>query len=253
MSKGICGYYYGSHDIIRYNDVIGVTASSGYGRKNNLTTMKHHLGCGERYLQGYRNIDFPSTDHTVQQKSVADERADITSLKYESGTIDEVRLHHVFEHFNRAQACGLVAVWHDWIKVDGFLHIEVPDFFWTAAAVLSPFTSFRRKMVGIRHIFGSQEAHWAVHFDGYSAGRLKLMLSSFGFEVTTIRRNSWRGTHNVEVVARRLPGAISRDEKIAAARNYLHEFCVDDTDTEKAMLGVWLKYFIKQLDKSGVK
>ena len=61
--------------------------------------MKLHLGCGQQYFEGYRNIDFPLTQHTVQTKSVADEHADLTSLRYPAGSIDEIRLHHVFEHF----------------------------------------------------------------------------------------------------------------------------------------------------------
>jgi len=28
--------------------------------------MKLHLRCGEKYLEGYQNIDFSSTDHAVQ-------------------------------------------------------------------------------------------------------------------------------------------------------------------------------------------
>jgi predicted SAM-dependent methyltransferase len=65
---------------------------------------KLHLGCGQRHLEGYINIDFPASEHSVQDKSVADIQADITQLSYPASSIDEVRLHHVFEHFPRPVA-----------------------------------------------------------------------------------------------------------------------------------------------------
>jgi len=216
----------------------------------NANNMKLHLGCGERHLDGYLNIDYPSAEHTVQTKSVADQFADITAIKYESDTIDEVRLHHVFEHFSRAQACALVAAWHGWLKAGGVLHLEVPNFRRTALAILSPFVPFKEKMVGIRHIFGSQEARWAVHLDGYCPARLKKLLTAFGFEVVSVEKNSYKGTYNLEIIAKKASPTRPKEEHAALAEQYLSQFCLDDSPTEKSMLGVWLKEFSAQLSKS---
>src|SRR5215471_235356 len=150
--------------------------------------MRLHLGCGERYFPGYINLDYPLTEHSVQRKSVADQFANLLDLKYPAETIDEVRLHHVFEHFSRPHACALLAGWNSWLKPKGILHIEVPDFEETAKAVLSSFASGQAQAVGLRHIFGSQEAHWAYHLEGYTAARLGKFLEQFGFEVNNVRQ-----------------------------------------------------------------
>jgi hypothetical protein len=84
------------------------------------TLIKLHLGCSQKYLESYTNIDFPLTEHSVQTKSIADEHHDILGLSYPVGSIDEVRLHHVFEHFDRPTACALIASWGTWLKEDGF-------------------------------------------------------------------------------------------------------------------------------------
>ena len=35
-------------------------------------TIRLHLGCGENHLDGYVNIDFPQSSHSVQENSGAD-------------------------------------------------------------------------------------------------------------------------------------------------------------------------------------
>lgn len=70
-------------------------------------TLKLYLGCGEKYLQGYRNIDFPILNHSVQAKSVADKLIDIRLLKFSPISITEVRPHHLFEHFDRVESLVL--------------------------------------------------------------------------------------------------------------------------------------------------
>ena len=151
--------------------------------------MKLHLGCGQRYFEGYVNIDYPLSEHSVQQTSVADELANLFELKYKPSSIEEVRLHHVFEHFTRAQACALLASWNSWLSDNGVVHIEVPDFERTARAVLRLLSSNKAQSVGLRHIFGSQEAHWAVHYEGYTGKRLKRFLEIYGYETKKICRS----------------------------------------------------------------
>lgn len=211
--------------------------------------MKLHLGCGQRYFEGYVNIDFPLTEHSVQQTSVADELANLLELNYPSATVEEVRLHHVFEHFDRAQSLALLASWNSWLKPGGILHIETPDFSRTAMAALNPFLSWRKKMIAQRHIFGSQEAHWAVHFEGYTSSIYKKLLPSFGFKIKKIRRNSWLGTYNIEVIAVKEYN-IGREEAISRASSYLRKYMVSDVASEQKLLDTWMNDFTIQLEKT---
>ena len=145
--------------------------------------MKLHLGCGQKHLKGYINIDFPISKHSIQEISMADIHTDITQLSYPLSTIDEIRLHHVFEHFTRPIAYALIAVWRHWLKTRGILHIEVPDFYKTSLLILNPFSSSRKKSIALRHLFGSHEASWAVHREGYTISRLRKMLKITGFDI----------------------------------------------------------------------
>lgn len=212
--------------------------------------MKLHLGCGEQYLEGYRNIDQPPASHTVQATSVADEHADISALRYAEGSIDEVRLHHVFEHFPRPVAIALVASWASWVKPGGRLHVEVPDFVRTAKSVLSPFASRQRKLVGIRHLFGSHEAPWAVHWEGWSAETLKGVFGLCGFELEEIRETKWKHIYSVHALGRRTAAPARREELEPRVRAWLSNYLVDDSVVEKRLLEVWMDAYRAQLEKT---
>ena len=62
--------------------------------------MKYHLGCGETYLDGYCNVDFPPENRTAQKQTRVDLEADLLVMPY--GPCEEIRSSHVFEHFNEA-------------------------------------------------------------------------------------------------------------------------------------------------------
>jgi predicted SAM-dependent methyltransferase len=81
--------------------------------------VKLHLGYGQRYLEGYVNIDFPVSEDTLQKDNVADLHAGILGLRYPVGSVEEIRLHHVFEHFSRPVACALLASWFSWLYPGG--------------------------------------------------------------------------------------------------------------------------------------
>ena len=90
--------------------------------------LRLHLGCGGVYLDGYRNIDLPSDQHGIQEAIRPDEFADIRMLEYAEGSVSEIRLHHVFEHFDRPTALRLLIDWYQWLEEGGRLIIETPDF-----------------------------------------------------------------------------------------------------------------------------
>jgi predicted SAM-dependent methyltransferase len=208
--------------------------------------MKLHLGCGERYLKGYVNIDFPPSAHTVQKNTVADIVSDIQKLKYPADSIDEIRLHHVFEHFPRVVACRLLATWHIWLKNEGLLRIEVPDFSKMAMQILNPHSSEKKKLVAQRHIFGSQEAKWAVHFTGYSKESLIDLLERYRFKIGRIKKNSWKDTSNIEVFATKKKQDISITEFKKITRDYLSLFLLDNSPSEQRLLSVWMTNYEKK-------
>ncbi len=152
------------------------------------TSLKLHIGCGEKYLPGYVNIDYPPAEHTVM-KVRADVYEDIRALDYPEGSVDEVRNHHLFEHFSRTEALKLLFAWRRWLKPDGLLVIETPDFQRCARAYTFALSEHRRLQLG-RHMLGSQEAKWAYHYDFWDKPKYKYVLKVFGFKRVRIRRFS---------------------------------------------------------------
>ncbi len=209
--------------------------------------MRLHLGCGEKYLEGYVNIDFPLEAHSIQKTTKADLCADLLSLRYPPGSIEEIRLHHVFEHFTRPVACALLAGWHRWLVPGGLLHLEVPDLEMTAKKINSRFVPMARKLVGIRHLFGSHEAGWAAHYEGYTAGTLRHLLRHFGFVAGTVSFNEWRGTYNVEMLASREKGPEVGGDPEERARSYLRQYLLDES--EESLLDVWMVAWHRQYER----
>ena len=212
--------------------------------------MKLHLGCGQNYLAGYINIDFPISEHSIQEKSVADLHKDILDLRYPFETVEEVRLHHVFKHFKKPVACALIASWQSWIKPGGKLHIEVPDLYASAKTILSPLRSFKLKAATERHLFGSHEAAWAAHFEGYTPDLLIAMTKIYGFKKCQVLKIKWRGLHSFALIAKKEDPGLSRENCLAVTKKFLSNFLVDKSAGELKMLDVWLRLYHQQIEKT---
>ncbi|MDD1698355.1 MAG: hypothetical protein LUQ36_08330, partial [Methanoregula sp.] len=191
-------------------------------------------------------IDFPKSHHSVQKNDIADIHANILTLSYPWESIEEIRLHHVFEHFQRPTACALIAGWNSWLRNDGILHIEVPDLKRMSLNIFNPFSSIRTRSRAERHVFGSHEADWATHYEGYDARMLLFLLKSFGFEKNTLIKNSWRGTHNIEVLVRKVR-SFTKEESHMVAQQILRNYLVDDSEIEQNLLLVWMKQYDEQV------
>src|SRR3989339_372730 len=149
--------------------------------------VKLHLGCGQNYLEGYVNVDLPSEGQTVMNAQ-ADVYQDIRTLSYQENSVDEIRNHHLLEHFNRQEAIKLLLQWRRWLKIGGMLFIETPDFE-TMAKKFSK-AGLEEKFKLARHIFGSHEADWATHKDWWGEGKFGFVLSKLGFEDIKIEKIS---------------------------------------------------------------
>jgi predicted SAM-dependent methyltransferase len=201
--------------------------------------LRLHLGCGECSLPGYINIDYPPSEHTVQQTSAADIFANIITLQYPSQTIDEIRSHHVFEHFNRQTALALLCNWHQALKIGGTLVIETPDFEESAKLIISDYSlSYTEKQAILRHIFGSHEAAWAVHCDGWYQEKFLHILSLFEFEEITIAHSRYLNLYNITVTAKKTKH-LSKEILLDRAKVILQESLVADCETK--MYQVWLE------------
>jgi predicted SAM-dependent methyltransferase len=199
--------------------------------------LRLHLGCGEQYLEGYINIDYPQSEHNVVQVK-ADVCADIKILDFPPDSVDEIRLHHVFEHFSRVTALAMLIKWHRWLKIGGRLHIETPDLMGSAKALVSN-TSWKTRMGVVRHLAGDQAANWGYHIDHWFPERFEHTLKALGFEEIQTLSSSWPKEpylSNVKVVAVKSK-YFSPQEQLKAAEQLLWESTV--APEEKPTWEVW--------------
>lgn len=202
--------------------------------------LRLHLGCGENYLPGYVNVDFPSERHTVMTGIRADLYADLRTLGYPDESVGEVRLHHVFEHFTRGTAIAMLIRWYGWLADEGKLVLETPDFERMVREFKRGGTA-QKQGLALRHIFGSHEADWAVHCDGWYPARFEHVLPALGYRDLEVQRSAWRGTHNVTVTAYKRRPFVDYAAQLPIAEDLLRESLVDGSESEQRLLVAWLE------------
>lgn len=208
-----------------------------------------HLGCGDRYLKGYLNVDLPPSATPASGRAVPDVEADVRALDCLSGSLREIRLHHVLEHFERAEALALLVRWHEWLRPSGRIVVETPDF----DACIAGFSdrSFADQTLILRHLFGSQEAPWAQHRDGWSPSRFAEILARLGYAEITFESGFSDEQScllaNVRVAARKPVGAPAWDRRVAEALDVLALSMNGQNATERGLLCGWQSTFERTL------
>jgi len=85
--------------------------------------MNLHLGCGNRHLSGFINVDRKDDWHTKPP----DVEADIFSrLPFDDGSAEMIVAIHVFEHAYRYDAETIMADWVRVLKPGGLMILELP-------------------------------------------------------------------------------------------------------------------------------
>ena len=226
-------------------DTLDKLIESGLCRRGG--PVRLHLGCGNVSLPDYIDIDFPQDQHNVM-KSAADAEANIVKdLNFPRFSVDEIRSHHMFEHFPRIIALAQLVKWHFWLKVDGILVIETPDFLESARQFVSSSVEYKRKMAIVRHLVGDQSADWAFHVDQWYKDRFETTLSMLSFHITDIISTQWdRWPYlcSITVKAKKV-GKVSINDQIDKCLLILKDSMV--SEREVATYNVWKDQLIEAL------
>ena len=109
-----------------------------------------HIGCGEKKIDGYTNIDILDYGQEVQ----ADAFQYLTSIaKTAPGSIEEIRAEHFLEHFAQPIVIDYLNIANECLKVGGKFNIVVPGWKRPEAYFLVHFTVFNKstfEMLGVK-------------------------------------------------------------------------------------------------------
>jgi hypothetical protein len=157
--------------------------------------MKLEIGSGLKPHEGYTTID-------VEEYAHPDFVGDFRTMSFEG--LEEIRSHHLFEHFSRDESGEILSLWYKWLKPQGILIIETPDF----EGICEQFTkriSRKERYWLCRHAYGSQEQPWAYHKDGWWVEKFRQILPLYGFKITGISKSVSRSyLPNITIVAKKI-------------------------------------------------
>ena len=154
-------------------------------------------------MDGFLNVD-------VEKFPEVDIVADFRELDIEFRSLDEIQSHHLLEHFGREEAMNVLALWFNWLKLGGLLIVETPDF----DGICERFRENKYWLA--RHAYGSQEADWAFHRDGWWEEKFREIYKKIGLEILDVKKsysrvvryeNGQKVKHllpNITVIAKRI-------------------------------------------------
>jgi len=148
--------------------------------------MKLHLGCGRKYIEGFKHVDLQDFGHIDYKTSVND-------LYFaEDNTIELIYAAHVLEHFGRNEYIDVLKEWCRVLKPKGVLRISVPSF----DAVVKYYASKSddlELLLGL--LVGEQKVgEYDYHKMEFDKKLLTKILLEIGF--SEVRKYDWRETEH---------------------------------------------------------
>lgn len=150
--------------------------------------MKLNVGCGDKKIHGYINVDIrPDLDPDVV--------CDVSEIHTKFSDVELIYACHVLEHFPLKPSAFYKTTWKQvldsWtaaLKPGGILRISVPDMqavfdYYKDAGDISKLYSL---------IWGGQKYDYDFHFHGWTFESLKSDLEAAGYE--DVRLYNWRKT-----------------------------------------------------------
>ncbi|MCK4248298.1 MAG: hypothetical protein KAX15_00805 [Candidatus Omnitrophica bacterium] len=158
--------------------------------------VKLHLGCGDKKIQGYVNIDIVPTEGTDLVMDIA-QGLDLIP----SGIAAEIRLENVFEHLYRYQQNDTLEQFKRILKKDGCLIIKwLPDF----DNIIQAYLKKEKGVVGetfdlfnvYRLTHGDplpRNSPQQIHKDIFTKDTIKTLLENNGFMIEEMKNEVYPG------------------------------------------------------------
>lgn len=148
---------------------------------------KYHLGCGNKRLPGFVNIDCVLTD-------AVDVVDDISRLStQQDGSAELIYACHCLEHFGRHEALSVLKCWNSKLTVGGTLRVAVPDF----ESVVAVFRKNSDVLQVLGLVCGGQRNEYDYHKIVFTFDSLSKLLTEAGFE--NVKRYDWRDTEHAHI------------------------------------------------------
>jgi predicted SAM-dependent methyltransferase len=134
--------------------------------------IRVNLGCGEKPLPDYINIDF-------RELPEVDIVGDIRALPFEPGTLSEIASAHLIEHFKEHHLrTTILPYWKSLLRPGGILRIICPNW----GAMLERLNDGRLPLASFKLLtFGAQDYEGDDHFAMYTPETLSNVLRDSGF------------------------------------------------------------------------
>lgn len=149
--------------------------------------IKIHLGCGEKILDGFVNIDIVQKNSRV----VIDDVSTLSTIK--NNSVDLIYACHVLEHFPKGEILYILKVWNNKMKRGGTIRISVPDF----NSIVLQYEKSRNLNSVIGLLYGGQRNEYDYHKVVFNFDTLSNLLEMAGF--SNVRRYDWRETEHFDV------------------------------------------------------
>lgn len=157
------------------------------GQTKQLKTIKLHLGCGEKHIDGFINVD-------VRKLEGVDLVDDIKKLEnFKDHTVELIYASHVLEHIGRREYMSVLQRWYDLLKTGGKLRIAVPDF----EKVVEHYNENRNLSVLRGFLYGGQTYEQNFHYCAWDFKTLTEELKNVGFK--DIYRYDWNTTEHSHI------------------------------------------------------
>lgn len=167
--------------------------------------VRLNLGCGEDRRQGYINVD--------AYVSSADLQMDVFDLPLDDGVADEIFSSHMLEHLGKHEVPHVLKTWHRVLKPGGILRLNVPDLSWVVENWLR-LPEAQRWGWALDTIFGLQTHPGEYHKTGFTADRIRGLLSWAGFAEVQVSHIESHGQRCLWVEAKR-PEALETKPRVS--------------------------------------